>query len=392
MASEARINQPGNRTTLHRQSTTDRKPLVAKLAHHPRVSIGFVRQGKGRTDMREQHHIVALPAAGRALLPGKIPARADAKNLDAKNLDAKNLDAKNLDAKNLAEALEGKSFAASMRRNLIDVPPWRQKSQPSSEISRSWRRISFSRRNRFSSAARSSCRSGGGASKSRSRRLSSQRRSVDSPIPRSSTISLCVRPLVSTRRTASASNPFPNRQCGLPMNAPPPRRALHFPRASPPMVERGAGQRDAEIARMSEVAAARGPAVPAGPGARLVGLAEDHLALRATDGAPGPDTTLGRAADAGPQFGMATDHLLEDRDGSQTKCGLQHRHDLGLEEIAQRIGAAPCTRCRPGRRQPRIVRDAIAGRGTHRRQGTETLAAAAASVWVWRRCMMSLIW
>jgi hypothetical protein len=29
--------------------------------------------------------------------------------------------------------------------------------------------------------------------------------------------SLCVRPLTSTNRTASASNSFPNRRCGLPM-------------------------------------------------------------------------------------------------------------------------------------------------------------------------------
>jgi hypothetical protein len=44
--------------------------------------------------------------------------------------------------------------------------------------------------------------------------LSSPRRKVESPPPRSSAASRCVRP--SPRRSASASNSTPNRRCGLP--------------------------------------------------------------------------------------------------------------------------------------------------------------------------------
>src|SRR5262249_764951 len=41
------------------------------------------------------------------------------------------------------------------------------------------------------------------------------RTSVDRPIPKSPAISRCVRPLVSTRRTASCANSFVNRRCCL---------------------------------------------------------------------------------------------------------------------------------------------------------------------------------
>src|SRR5271170_5575049 len=122
------------------------------------------------------------------------------------------------DAKNLAQTLDGEFLL----RRIDETEPHRLPSLAKKvaalfRISRSCRKISFSRRNRFSSAARSSCRSGGGASISCSRRLSSQRRSVERPTPRSRAISLCVRPLTSTNRTASAANSFPNRRCGLPM-------------------------------------------------------------------------------------------------------------------------------------------------------------------------------
>ena len=34
-------------------------------------------------------------------------------------------------------------------------------------------------------------------------------------------------------------------------------------------------------------------------------------------------------------------HLLEDRDRAQTRRRLQHRHDLGIKNLDQRIGSAP---------------------------------------------------
>ena len=104
-----------------------------------------------------------------------------------------------------------------MRRNLIDFPPWRKKSQPSSGIrvpaarSRS-RAASASTRPPYPPAAREAalpdhapgaCRSIAAASKGRSRD------------PRQSR-AVCAR-LLSTRRTASASNSLPNRRCALPI-------------------------------------------------------------------------------------------------------------------------------------------------------------------------------
>src|SRR5580693_4909820 len=148
--------------------------------------------------MGKQDQVLILWTTRRSILPGKIAALADAKNL--------------------AETLDGEFLL----RRIDETEPHRLPSLAKKvaalfRLSRSCRKISFSRRNRFSSAARSSCRSGGGASISCSRRLSSQRRSVERPTPRSLAISLCVRPLTSTNRTASAANSFPNRRCGLPM-------------------------------------------------------------------------------------------------------------------------------------------------------------------------------
>jgi len=41
---------------------------------------------------------------------------------------------------------------------------------------------------------------------------------------------------------------------------------------------------------------------------------------------------------------MAALHLLEDRHRAQARCGLQHRHDVGIEEGDERIGAATAAR------------------------------------------------
>src|SRR4051794_8413237 len=79
-------------------------------------------------------------------------------------------------------------------------------------MSPSCRRISFSRRSRFSSAVTSLSVAAGSTGR-RSRLRPIQRTSVDSPIPKSPAISRCVRPLVCARRTASSSNSFVNRRC-----------------------------------------------------------------------------------------------------------------------------------------------------------------------------------
>src|SRR4051812_47580909 len=137
--------------------------------------------------MGEQHEILALPLRGGTILPGEIAARADVEEL--------------------AQALDGEVLL----RRIDELEPHRlpslaKKAVARFRISRSWRSTSFSRRSRFSSAAMSSWRSGGGSSISRSRRPSIQERSVDSPIPRSEAISRREQPLVWASRTASARN------------------------------------------------------------------------------------------------------------------------------------------------------------------------------------------
>jgi len=64
-----------------------------------------------------------------------------------------------------------------------------------------------------------------------------------------------------------------------------------------------------------------------------------------------------------PQLGMPPpDHLLKNSDGAQTRGSLQHGHDLGFKDVAQRVGPAPLARRLPLRGQPRVLLDAI-GRG-----------------------------
>jgi hypothetical protein len=54
-----------------------------------------------------------------------------------------------------------------------------------------------------------------------------------------------------------------------------------------------------------------------------------------------PHPALQRAPDAGAEFGMTAQQLVEDGDGAHTGRGAQHRHDLGIEQVAERIRAAP---------------------------------------------------
>jgi len=129
------------------------------------------------------------------------------------------------------------------------------------------------------------------------------------------------------------------------------------------MVERGAGNGDAGIAHVREI---RQPH-PAG----LVHLPEDDLALGAMDGAPGTDAPFQGPADSAAQFGVGTGDLLENGNEPQARGSLQHGHDLGLENIGQRIGTTAFPRRRLLRRQPRVLLDAIGRGDADRRLGEE---------------------
>ena len=111
------------------------------------------------------------------------------------------------------------------------------------------------------------------------------------------------------------------------------------------VLQRDARDSDAEIRHVGEVGQ---------PGAaRLVGLAEDDVLLGPVHGAPSPDAALQRAANAGPEFGMAADHLLEDGDRAQPgeACSM---------------GTTTATKTSPsgsGRRRPRRALLAEGSRG-----------------------------
>src|SRR4051794_33466746 len=115
----------------------DLQAAFLELARHARATIGAERQGKGRTNVGEQHHVFSLTATGRAVSPGEIAALADAEDL--------------------ACALDGEILF----RHIDEPEPHRLPSRAKKAVarfrmSRSWRRTSFSRRSRFSSVAMSS--------------------------------------------------------------------------------------------------------------------------------------------------------------------------------------------------------------------------------------------
>lgn len=132
---------PGTKAILPHQPRRPAAPngqtAVLQLPRHPRAAVGAVGQREGRPDVGQQHHVLVLAAAGRATLPGKIAALADAEDT--------------------AETVHGELLF----RRIDECKPHRlpslaKKTVARFRMSRSWRRISFSRRSRFNSAAVSS--------------------------------------------------------------------------------------------------------------------------------------------------------------------------------------------------------------------------------------------
>jgi hypothetical protein len=96
---------------------------------------------------------------------------------------------------------------------------------------------------------------------------------------------------------------------------------------------------------------------------------EADLALRTMQGAPAADASFQCAAEAAPEFGMTSDHLVKDRDRPQARRGDEHGHDILLEDGAERIGTAPFAPLLLLGRQSRILSDAIGRGGAERRLG-----------------------
>lgn len=69
-------------------------------------------------------------------------------------------------------------------------------------------------------------------------------------------------------------------------------------------------------------------------------LAKDDFLVRAVKRPPRTDASLEGAARTGGQVRVAPLHLVENRHRTQVRCRRQHRHDLSIEEVGERIGAA----------------------------------------------------
>ena len=94
-----------------------------------------------------------------------------------------------------------------------------------------------------------------------------------------------------------------------------------------------------------------------------MGLAENHIPFWSRDGAPGPHAPFERPPNIGIKLRMTPPHLLEDCDSPDARRSFQHRHDLGIPNLSQRIGAPPSARRFLLRRQTRIALNPVACRG-----------------------------
>ena len=149
--------------------------------------------------MRQHHHVAVLSPAGRAVLPGEIAVLADAEHLSEAVYGEILL--------RLIDEREPHPSAGRSDRWCSGLrPSLTKKAVARFNMSRSCRRISFSRRSRLRTIITSCALDASGIATARSRLLLIQRISVDSPTPRSSAICRLVRPLVPTSRTASSSN------------------------------------------------------------------------------------------------------------------------------------------------------------------------------------------
>jgi hypothetical protein len=109
----------------------DCKAAIPQFPRHSGTAIGAVRQGKGRLDMRQQHHVVALAAADQPASRGEIAALANTKHA--------------------AQAMDGEfRFCPIDEPEPHRLPSRAKKAVAFFRMSRSWRRISFSRRSKLS--------------------------------------------------------------------------------------------------------------------------------------------------------------------------------------------------------------------------------------------------
>jgi hypothetical protein len=98
-------------------------------------------------------------------------------------------------------------------------------------------------------------------------------------------------------------------------------------------------------------------------------LSEDHLLISTVQGSPCANAAFQRAARPGRQTRMASLHLFENRHRPKAGARRQHRHDLGIEELGERIGATAAALLRPGGGKLVVLLGAIGGGRADRRLG-----------------------
>lgn len=145
-----------------------------------------------------------------------------------------------------------------------------------------------------------------------------------------------------------------------------------------------AGQSDCRRAiTATEVGANDDRAASQGP-VNTIDRSPDDAELRSSD--QGRDGMVA-AIEAGAPTWMAPQHLLVDGNRPQMRRRGQHRHDLGFEDMLERIGPSPRPRSPLRGRRSKIGLDPVAAGGAE-----AGLAAAIGVSSVWRNVMKSLIW
>lgn len=121
-----------------------------------------------------------------------------------------------------------------------------------------------------------------------------------------------------------------------------------------PMIEGRACDRDAELGHVGEVGQPHAP--------RRMRLREHHVLLGAMKRSPLPDAPLQRPTHAFEQIRVTATQLLEHGNSADAGRGYEHRHDLRLPQMRNRIRTPALARLLLLRGQCRIGLDPVAGR------------------------------
>src|SRR5215813_1085047 len=122
-----------------------------------------------------------------------------------------------------------------------------------------------------------------------------------------------------------------------------------------PVIQRHTGDADAVIAHIGEIGQTQ-------PTRRML-LPEDDVSLGPVECPPAADAPFQGTPDTDTDLGMAAPDLVENGHWPQARCALQQGHNLAVPNRSQWIAPTAAARRLLLRREPRILFDAIGGRG-----------------------------